>query len=135
MAQPTTTRSVILVTTGEAGSGKTYVRAARFLVDVFLPDSTGVHYSNFPLGLVPDNHSNPPAFEGESFVDRIAARLVKQGHELDEVKSRVHLIPKAELDLWEAGTSGPWNYFSDLPLTHAHIAIDEIHNYVGPDAS
>ncbi len=43
--------SVITITTGVPGAGKTYVRAARFLVDDFLINSNGIHISNFPLNI------------------------------------------------------------------------------------
>ena len=124
------TRSVITVTTGEAGSGKSYARCARFIVDRFLKDHDGPHISNFPLGDVPDDHSEPPKFEGETFADRIAESASKL-HKLDfaETRERIQTIPPEVLESWERGESGPWEFFEGRSLQDAHIAIDEIHNY------
>ena len=44
-------QSVILLTTGVPGAGKTYVRASRFLLDDFLINTKGIHISNFPLNI------------------------------------------------------------------------------------
>lgn len=124
------TRSVITVTTGEAGSGKSYARCARFITDRFLRDHDGVHWSNFPLGVVPEDHAYPPEYEGETFRERIAATAASL-HKLDqaELLERIQTIPKDELDAWERGDSGPWEFFEGRSLQDAHIAIDEIHNY------
>ena len=43
--------AVICITTGEPGAGKSYIRAARFLVDEFLVNTDGIHISNFPLNI------------------------------------------------------------------------------------
>ncbi|MEM8709466.1 MAG: zonular occludens toxin domain-containing protein [Planctomycetota bacterium] len=124
-------RSVITVTTGEAGSGKSFARCAQFLLDRYLKDHDGVHWSNFPLGEVPEDHKVPPEYEGETFVDRLAASASKL-HGLDEevLRGRVQLIPEGELARWRSGESGPWEFFEDRDLQDAHIAIDECHNYV-----
>lgn len=127
--------SVITCTTGEAGSGKSYARCARFLVDRFLKDCDGVHWSNFPLGVVPEDHPFPPEYEGETFTERIARAAAKL-HGLDEhaLRERVQLIPADVLKSWERGDSGPWEFFEGRDLNGAHIAIDEIHNFLDPQA-
>lgn len=126
-------KSVITVTAGEAGSGKTYARCARFLIERFLPDGDGVHWSNFPLGAVPEGHAYPPAFEGETFADRIAVEAGKRmGVAPSEILARVQVIPREELQRWERGESGPWDFFDSRDISGAHIAIDEVHNFLDP---
>ncbi|MEM6674732.1 MAG: zonular occludens toxin domain-containing protein [Planctomycetota bacterium] len=125
-------RSVITVTTGEAGSGKSYARCALF-IQRFLRDHDGVHWSNFPVGEVPEDHSFPPKDDepdGVTFRQRIARRASRL-YKLDEAEcvDRIQMIPKAELDRWESGDSGPWEFFEGKSLQDAHVAIDEIHNY------
>ncbi len=123
-------RSVITVTTGEAGSGKSYTRCARFITDEFLPNHDGVHISNFPLGEVPEDHAVPPEYEGETFADRIS-KAAAALHGLDEAdcRERIEMIPGDVLESWEAGESGPWEYFEGRTIQDCHIAIDEIHNF------
>lgn len=108
----------VLLTTGAAGSGKSYARCAYYLVMRFLPEQTGVHISNFPIHL-------------DKMVEVVKAR---HGADLAAlVPSRVRMIPKEELDKWmvDDGGFGPWSYFSDADLNGSHIAIDEIHNFCG----
>lgn len=123
-------RTVVTLTTGEAGSGKSYARCAQFITDRFLRDHDGPHVSNFPLGVVPEDHSFPPEYEGETFRERIARSAAKR-HRLDESEllERIELIPAEELVRWETGESGPWEYFEGRNLQDMHIAIDEVHNY------
>lgn len=129
-------RATTLLTTAPAGSGKSYVRCARFLVDDFLRDTDGVHISNFPIGLVPDHHPHPPQYPGETFIDRIAEAVAKARKcDPQEIKQRLEIIPEEVLEKWRDERSGPWEYFADQDLTGAHIAIDEIHNYCGSKAS
>lgn len=129
------TRSVITCTVGPAGSGKSFRRCAHFIINEFLPEHDGVHWSNFPLGLVPEDHTYPPEYEGETFIDRIANRAAAM-HGLDEqeLHKRIQLIPQEELKRWETGESGPWDFFEGKDLQDAHIAIDEIHNFLDPKA-
>ena len=47
------TRSVVTCTVGAAGSGKSFRRCAHFIVNEFLPEHDGVHWSNFPLAWSP----------------------------------------------------------------------------------
>ena len=48
-----------------------------------------------------------------------------------EYDARVLAIPLGVLHDWELERSGPWEYFHDVDLTGAHIALDEAHNVVG----
>lgn len=128
-------RATTLLTTAPAGSGKSYVRCARFLVDEFLRETDGVHISNFPIGLVPEHHPFPPTFEGETFIDRIAETVARARKcEAQTIKDRLEIIPEEVLETWRDEKSGPWEYFADQDLTGAHIALDEIHNYCGTKA-
>lgn len=128
-------QSVLTCFYGESGSGKT-LYACRLLLDDWLPRNDGVHYSNLPLGVVPENHSTPPEFPGQTFIDRIAgAALRRHGVPLEDTRRRVQLIPEVVLKAWAEGTSGPWDYFSAVDLNGAVLFIDEIHNYCGPGSS
>ena len=80
-------RSVITLTTGPAGSGKTYVRCARFLVDEWLPERKGIHYSNFPV------------FRDKA-AEFVARKLNKTS---DELLDRIQIIPDAVLNTWLNG--------------------------------
>jgi len=112
-------RSVITLTTGPAGSGKTYVRCARFLVDEWLPDRIGIHYSNFPV-----------------FREKVAEFLAKKlGKDPSDFLDRMQVIPAPVLDTWVSGQSGPWDYFKSINLEGCHIAIDECHNFCGTKAN
>jgi len=125
-------RSVVAITCAPAGSGKSYVRCARFLVEEFLPEREGVHYSNFPLGQVPAHHAFPPEREGQTFIERIADAVAKKtGKAAADYERRIVTIPDETLERWRDGTSGPWETFHDVELTGAHIAIDEVHVYCG----
>jgi len=129
-------RATTLLTTAPAGSGKSYVRCARFLVDQFLIEGDGRHISNFPIGEVPAHHPFPPEYEGETFIDRIAESVAKSRKcDPQEIKDRLELIPEEVLATWRDETSGPWEYFGEADLSGAHIALDEIHNYCGSKAS
>jgi len=108
-------RSVVTLTTGPAGSGKTYVRCSRFLCDEWLPERSGIHYSNFPI-----------------FRDKVAEFVSKRtGKTLDELLERMQIIPDEVLNSWISGQSGPWDYFKSKNLDGCHIAIDECHNFCG----
>ena len=125
-------RATIIYTTGAAGTGKTYARCARFLVDDFLPEQDGVCWSNYPLGLVPEHHDPPPRWEGETFRDRMAEAVSRRtGTAPGEYLRRLKLIPDDELERWRSGDSGPWEFFAEKDLAATHIAIDEIHVFCG----
>lgn len=104
-------RAQTTYTTGESGSGKSLIRCAHFLVDEFLPDETGVHYSNFPVRF-----------------DKLAEVM---GWTDEQVRERVQLIPADELIKWRDGNSGPWEYWKGVNFKGAHIALDEAHRYCG----
>lgn len=120
---------VVLLTTGVPGCGKTYVRAARFLVDDFLVNSDGIHYSNFPLSreiIAQDVSSSlSRSFGFFSFLSRKQKKVSE-----DDLLARLHIIPDEVLLSWSREESGPWEYFKNCDLRYAHIAIDEIHNYI-----
>ncbi|MEL6896905.1 MAG: zonular occludens toxin domain-containing protein [Planctomycetota bacterium] len=98
-------------TLGAPGAGKTYARCAAYLVDDWIPFHDGVHYSNFPIN-----------FEAiaEEFPDV-------------DIPARVQEIPREVLESWKREETGPWEYFRDVDLSGAHIAIDECH-FVIPKA-
>lgn len=123
--------STIILTTGVPGSGKTYIRCARFLVDDFLMTRKGgVHYSNFPVNvdIVADYvHARLKSRSGFFY------RLLHRNFILpsvDDIKSRIVVIPDDVLSSWRSEGSGPWDYFKDLDLSGCHIALDEIHEIV-----
>ena len=122
--------STIILTTGVPGSGKTYVRCARFLVDDFLINGKGVHYSNFPVNadvIAEDVHKRLSGKLG--FFARLAfgSRKIPT---VEELRERIKVIPEPVMQSWRQGISGPWDYFKDIDLKYAHIAIDEIHEIV-----
>lgn len=123
--------SVIILTTGVPGCGKTYVRCARFLVDDFLVNTNGVHISNFPVNI-------------DEVASAVHRKLNKKGGilgvfrkkvSLEDIKKRICVIPDSELQRWRSGESGPWDYFAGVNLKYAHIAIDEIHNFISSRTS
>lgn len=116
-------RSVIEITTGCAGTGKTFRRCAHFLVDDFLVNESGKHYSNFPINIRP--LTREVLSNSSNVKNRTRRSLLEQ----------INIIPQSELDLWAIEASGPWEYFSDLDLQDAHISIDEAHNFIGVDHS
>lgn len=122
--------SVIVITTGEPGAGKTYIRAARFLVDDFLMNTDGIHISNFPLNVdeIASAVFDKKNIINNSFFSRFFKR--KKTLSIDDIKKRIHIIPEDILISWRNQKSGPWDYFSDTDLKGAHIAIDEIHEII-----
>jgi hypothetical protein len=98
--------ATVVLTTGVAGTGKTYRRAA---VEIFkfLLDGGGNHWSNFPL-----------------YPDRIARECsTRTGKPFEQYLRRIKVIPKAELDSWEKSFDrpqshlcrGPFTYFKPVP--------------------
>lgn len=113
------TKPTVYLVLGPPGTGKSYERAARWLVDDFLPNSTGVHYSNFPIN-------------AEACADYCHKRY---GLDRDTTLSRIKTIDPLELNDWINEQSGPDVYFADRedgsnPLAGAHVAIDEAHVYL-----
>jgi hypothetical protein len=117
-----TGQAVCMLTTARAGSGKTYLRCARFLVDEFLPESTGEHWSNFPA-------------YPEKIGQAVAIRKGEDKSQAQVYAARIKQIPAEVLHQWQLGKSGPWEFFADIDVQNAHIAIDEIHKYCGRNAS
>lgn len=123
--------SVIILTTGVPGSGKTYVRCARFLVDDFLVNSKAVHISNFPVRVD----------EVADFVSQKINRkrgifgIFRKPVTVEDIKNRIEIIPDDVLQMWRSGFSGPWDYFKGRDLKYCHIAIDEIHNFINDRCS
>jgi|GEM_PF-1378623 len=115
-------RSVIEITTGCAGTGKTFRRCAHFLVDDFLVNESGVHYSNFPI-------------KSKPIVRELLTRKKKVNKSRRQILEQLKVIPQKELDLWADELSGPWNYFKDRDLQDCHISIDEAHNFIGVEHS
>lgn len=117
--------SVIILTTGVPGCGKTYVRAVRFLVDDFLVNTSGKHYSNFPLNVDVISEDVSKKINKNRGFFGIFRKKVKPC----DISSRLVVIDDNVLQSWRLGLSGPWDYFRGVDLKYAHIAIDEIHNF------
>lgn len=107
--------AVVCYTVGEPGAGKTYRRCAVFLGDQFLPNTTGVVYTNYPIKL-------------DAMCEHASA-MSKGRQTPDQIRERIHIIPEDVLRSWRLQQSGPWDYFKDRNTHGALIAIDEIHNY------
>lgn len=127
-------RSVFLLTVGGPGAGKTYRRCAHYLVNEFLPNHDGDHWSNFPIGDVPEGHTLPPRYPGETFIERIALEAERR-HKVPAAVSRerLKLIPREVIEAWRRRESGPWDFFADIPMDGVHLAIDEAHNFIAAD--
>ena len=115
--------STIIITTGVPGCGKSYVRCARFLYDSFLPDTNGVHYSNFPVNV----DTLCDTLERRRKINLFSRFFVRHLPTAEDYKSRVKVIPEDVMRSWRDYTSGPWDYFKGLDLRYCHIALDEIH--------
>lgn len=117
----TARNTIIQFTTAPSGSGKTYLRCARFLADDLLPETDLRHISNFP-------------YDPRKVADYVAA---KYDMDYDELLERMFIIPHEVMESWRLGESGPWEYFDksapERTLDGAHVAIDEIHNFCGTD--
>ena len=99
-------KSTVVLTTGVAGTGKTYRRAA---VEIFrfLLEENGNYWSNFPF-----------------YADRIARECSQRtGKPAEYYLRRLKAFPKAELDSWELSfdrqyahkSRGPFTYFKPIP--------------------
>ncbi|MEM9364459.1 MAG: hypothetical protein AAGD07_00580 [Planctomycetota bacterium] len=126
MKAPTTT-----VLTAVAGAGKSYM-ATWEVVTEYLPYTTeGRIITNMPYGIVPESHSTPPAYEGETFADRIGEYVAKgHGGDAKAIAERVELIPADVLSAWRDGED-PALWLAESDLTGCRIIIDEMHNYCG----
>ena len=99
-------RSVIMLTTGEPGAGKSYTRGPYFLLFDFLRNRRGHFYTNLPIGDIPETHHRPPEYEGETFADRIARGHAKftgrkdDAEFIQQTRDRLHIIPEDVLETW-----------------------------------
>ena len=123
--------AVVILTTGVPGCGKSYVRGVRFLVDDFLINSRGIHISNFPYNI--DLIAEDVSKKINSGIGTFGFRRKKVTP--DDIKNRIKIIPDDELQRWRAEKSGPWEYFKGCDLKYAHIAIDEVHNFISNNMS
>lgn len=114
--------STIIITTGVPGSGKSYVRCARFLYDNFLLNGSGVHYSNFPVNV--EKIASAMSKRRRGFFSRF---FLRERHDCDYYASRIVRIEDDVIRSWRCFQSGPWDYFKGVDLRYAHIALDEIH--------
>lgn len=123
--------ATIILTTGVPGCGKTYVRAARFLVDDFLVNTKGIHISNFPLNIASISETvSEKINKNRGFFGIFRKRVTS-----DDIAKRLQIIPDDVLLSWRDGSSGPWDYFNGVDLKYCHIAIDEIHNFINARTS
>ena len=121
----------IILTTGVPGCGKTYIRCARYLVDDFLVNTRGVHISNFPLN--PETISETVSKKINK--SRGLFGIFRKAVTPDDIKKRLIVIPDDVLQSWRSEESGPWEFFKGWNLKYAHIAIDEIHNFINSRSS
>lgn len=131
--------STIILTTGVPGSGKSYVRCSKFIVDYYLLNSDGMHISNFPVNkeLIADEVVRRANFLKLGFFAKITAPFRRKQHKVtrEEVLSRIKVIPDEVLQSWRREDSGPWDFFEGVDLTESHIAIDEVHNFISSTKS
>lgn len=131
--------STIILTTGVPGSGKSYVRCACFLVDYFLLNSDGLHVSNFPVNadLIADEVVRRSNLFKKGIFAKITAPFRRKHHRIikEDILRRIVVIPDDVLQKWKREESGPWDYFNGADLTEAHIAIDEVHNFISSSKS
>lgn len=116
----------VQITCGTPGSGKSFSRGAVYLVEEWLPEEEGLFITNFPY--TPENREEIAAYYAERkklSVDD--ARAV--------IDARLISIPAEIKSGWMDGTLAPLEYFSTLDCSGAHIAIDEIHNYIPQKAT
>lgn len=108
---------------GPSGSGKTYF-FVDWIVKELIPFSEAKIVTNFPFGRVNEDHFKPPAYDGETFVDRMTART---GIDCSE---RIELIDVDVLERWRRGEGGPW----DIETSgETYFLIDEIALYLHLD--
>ena len=100
------------------------------LVTDVLPCSDQRVLTNLDFGVVPKSHSFPPAFSGETFLDRIG-QFVERASKVDaaDVVSRIQPIDRAWLDRWKAGDVP--SELKTWDVDNALIVLDEAHNFCG----
>ena len=126
---------LIMYTSGRGGEGKSYRRGGEFVLNEFLPDfgEDSVLHCNYPIKF--DEWVDCKGVTRPGLVE-----IAKNKHNIDEdeVRRRIQLFPEDEIDAWlqwnnnSGRVDGPWTYFADnkINIDKAHIAIDEIHNFV-----
>lgn len=114
MSEPT-----VQFTNAIPGSGKTYGRGVRYLVEEWLPYQKGDFWSNYPLR-----------------VDAIVEYMGKRFPKLDpeEIRSRIKFFPDDVVKSWRHQESTVAEFFEDKDIRGAHIAIDEVHKFVNRDS-
>ncbi len=110
--------TVIQLKTGASGSGKTF-HTVKWLLDTFLRESEGRFITNLPI-----------------FIEKIAAEMNRKNPaiSIEKWQDRMEVIPEDVLRTWREGESGPWDFFKGRDLTACHIAIDEVHVFIGDGA-
>jgi hypothetical protein len=94
---------------------KPFNHGPHFLLNYLLTQTGTTHWSNLPL-----------------FPEKIAAEAAKRtGQPVEEFINRIKLVPPEVCDSWRAGTSGPWEFFAEIDLQDAHLALDEFHEFCG----
>lgn len=133
--------SIVQLTTGPPGTGKSYARVSLFLITEFLPDRSGRFFTNVNLGRVPADHPfKPEPWEDAqgrtrphmSFIRRICNEAAKRyGGSPNDYCKRVRRIPPVLCAQWRKAKAkgGPWDFFRKIDMTASHIQLDEIHNY------
>lgn len=129
-------RSQVMVTTGPSGCGKTLRRGPYFLTREFLPNTEGIHISNFPLKLEPWRDANGVDHSG------LVEYMAGKGMAEDTVRQRVVVLDAEVVESWRnvgwkpmTKPAGPWDTFAGVDLAGVHLAIDEIHNFCGANTS
>ena len=120
--------STVILTTGVPGSGKSYVRCARFLYDDFLRNCSGIHYSNFPVNV---DYISDTLHKNRRF--GLLGSFLKHRPVSEDYARRIKVIPSDVMLSWRRHESGPWDYFKGVDLRYCHIAIDEIHEICTSD--
>lgn len=108
--------AVVQVTTGLPGAGKTFARGVSYLVKTFLPLDVGTYWTNLPL-------------RPRAIAEYVAKR--RRCFSVADLEARIVIIPPEVCEAWRRGKSGPWEYFEGASLEGGHIALDEVHEFMG----
>ena len=119
--------TIIALTTGQPGAGKSYT-ATRCLVDDFLVNDIGLYITNIPI--IPEaiaehlaKKTGKPASEFFGSNDRYTERRVGQVEELAQIDKSFLKKMKENREFL------PAVFFDKYDLTNARIVIDEFHIY------
>lgn len=122
-------RQTSTVLTAPAGTGKSYMVVAD-IVDQILPLSDLRIWTNLFFGVVPESHSVPPAFTGETFLDRMQSYVdAKYPAAKISVSDRVLAIDRVLLDRSKLDEDHAW--LKDWDVGNSVIILDEAHNFAG----